>query len=78
MSNTFKLTNERDAKYYIGTNFRKYTNATITMSLPTIIDKILNSLGICNECKMYDTPANVILIRNEYGNGGKKNGNIVQ
>ena len=42
---------------------------TITMIQPEIIDTILNSLGICNESKMHDTPASVILEKDEYGNG---------
>ena len=39
------------------------------MSQSTIIDKILNSFGIFNESKIYDTPENVILIEDEDGNG---------
>ena len=42
------------------------------MSQPAIIYKILNSLGICNEYKMHDTPANVILTKDEDINGMKQ------
>ena len=45
---------------------------TITMSQPTIINKILNSLGIYNESKMHDTPENDILTKYEDGNGRKQ------
>ena len=37
-----------------------------------IIDKILNILGICDESKMNDTPANVILTKDEDVNGRKQ------
>ena len=59
-------------KSYLGMNISKDTNGTITMSQPAIIDKILNSLGICDESKMHDTPANVILTKDEDGNGRKQ------
>ena len=49
ISKTFKLTDEGGVKYYLGINFRKYQNGTITMSQPAIIDTILNSLGILYE-----------------------------
>ena len=38
------------------------------MSQHDTIEKILNSLGICDEPKMHDTPANFILTNNEDGN----------
>ena len=66
---TFNLTNEGGVKSYLGMNFRKYPNVTITMREPTIIDKILISLGISNESKMHDTPEDVILTKDEDGNG---------
>ena len=53
-------------------NFNKDPNGTITMSQPEIINKILNSLGICDEPKMHDTPANIILTKYEYGNERKQ------
>ena len=53
-------------------NVSKYPNGTITMSPPEIFYKILNSLGICGESKIHNTPANVILTKDEYGNGGKQ------
>ena len=65
ISNTFKLTDEGDIKYYLCMNVRKDPNGTITMSQPEIIDKILNSLDIWDESKMHDTTANVILARDE-------------
>ena len=40
------MNNWGGVKYYIGMNVIKYPNGFITMSQPTIIDKILNSLGI--------------------------------
>ena len=42
------------------------------MRQPAMIDKILNILGICDESKMHDTPANVILKKEEDGNGSKQ------
>ena len=42
------------------------------MIQPAVINKILNILGICNELKMHDAPANVILIEYEDGNRRKK------
>ena len=62
-------------KSYIGMNVSKDPNGTITMRQPVIIDKILNSLGICNESKMHDTPANIILKKYKDGNGSKKEWN---
>ena len=59
-------------------NIRKDPNRTIIMSQPAIIKNILNSLGICGESKMNDTPANVILKNISMETGGNKNGNIVQ
>ena len=56
VSNTFKLTYEVGVKSNIGVNSIKDPNGTITMIQPAIIYKILNSLGICDESKMYDTP----------------------
>ena len=50
-------------------NSRKDTNGTITMSQPAFIDKILNRLGILDEPKNYNTPENVILTKDEDGNG---------
>ena len=49
LSDTFKLTNEGGVKSYLGMNVSKDPNGTINMSQPKIIDKILNSLGICDE-----------------------------
>ena len=42
------------------------------MRQPTIMNKILNSLGICDESKIHDTPANNILTTDEDGNGRKQ------
>ena len=78
LSKTFNLNDEGDVKSYLGMNVRKDTNGTITMSQPAIIDKILNSLGICDEQKMHDTPENFILKNMKMEMGGRKNGNIVQ
>ena len=44
----------------------EHTNGTITMRQPEIIEKILNSLGICDELKMHDTPENIILTKDEF------------
>ena len=71
-SKTFKLTDEGGFKPYLGLIVRKYPNGTITMSQPEIIDKILNSLRICDESKIHDKPSNFILTRNEDGNGRKQ------
>ena len=54
---------------YLGMNVSKYPNGTITMSQPAIIDKIVNSFGICDESKIHDTPANFILEIDEDVNG---------
>ena len=35
------------------------------MSQPEIMDKILHSLGTCDESKIHDTPENVILTKDE-------------
>ena len=48
------------------------------MSQPTIIDKILNSLGICDESKIHDKPENVILKNMKMEMGESRNGTIVQ
>ena len=56
ISKTSKLTNEVDVKSYLGMNVIKDSNGTINMSQLAIINKILNSLGICNESKMNGTP----------------------
>ena len=56
-----------DSYLHLPSGFHVYV--TITMSQPTIIDKILNSLGICDESKIQDTPANFILTKYEDGNG---------
>ena len=69
---TFKLTDGEGFKCYIGMNARKDTNGTITMIQPAIIDKILNSLRICDKSKMHDTPKKFILTRDKYGNGRKQ------
>ena len=42
------------------------------MIQPEIIEKILNRLGIFDESKIHDTPANVILTKDKYGNGRKQ------
>ena len=65
LSKTFNLNYEGDVKSYLGMNVRKDTNGTITMSQPAIINKILNSLGICDKPKIHDIPANVILKKDE-------------
>ena len=72
LSKTFKLTNEGGFKSYLGKNVIKDPNGYITMSQPEIIDKIFNSLWICDESKMFDTPANVILKGELYGYGRKQ------
>ena len=58
---------DSDVHLNLTAGFHKYE--PITMSQPTIIDKILNSLGICDESKIQDTPANFILTKYEDGNG---------
>ena len=78
ISKTFKLTYEGWFKSYIAMNFSKYPNGNITVSQPTIIEKILNSLGICDESKIHDTPENVILKNMNMEIGGSNNGTIVQ
>ena len=72
LSKTFKLTDEGDVNSYLGMNVSKDPNGTITMSQPAIIDKILNTLKICEDSKMHDTPANIILTRDENGNKRKQ------
>ena len=42
------------------------------MSQHAIINKILNNLGIDDESKLYDTPKNGILTKNEDENGRKQ------
>ena len=71
ISKKFQVTYEGGVESYLGMNVRKHPNGTITMSQPTIINKILNSQGFCNESKMHDSPENVILTKDEYGNGRK-------
>ena len=66
------MTNEADVKSYPGINVRKDPNGNINISQHEIIDKILNSLGICYESKMHDTPANFILMENEDRNRRKQ------
>ena len=39
LSNTFKMTDERGVKSYLGMNVRKYSNGTITMSQSNVILK---------------------------------------
>ena len=51
---------------------RKDPNVTITMSQFEIIDQILNSLEICGESTIHDTPANFILTKDEDGNERNK------
>ena len=72
LSNTFNMIDEESVQSYIGMNVIKYQNGTITTIQPVMINTILNSLGICNESKMYDTPASFILTKYEYGNGKKQ------
>ena len=72
ISKTFNMNDEGVVRSYIGMNFIKDPNLTITMSQPAIIDKILNIFGIFNESKMHDTPENVILTIDKDGNGRKK------
>ena len=72
LSKSFYLINEGDVKSYLGMNVKKYPNGTITMIQPAIIDKILNSLGICDESKIHDTPENIILKKDEDGNRRKQ------
>ena len=76
-SKTFKLTNKGGVKCYLGMNFSKDPNGTITTNKPAIIDKILNSLGICDETKIHDTRANIILTQYEDGNGRNQEWNYV-
>ena len=59
-------------------NFSKYKNVIITMIEPANIDNILNILGICDESKMHDTPANVIMKKMKIETKKNKNGTIVQ
>ena len=56
LSKTINLTDEIDVQYYLGINVINNPNGTITTRQPAIIEKILNSLGICDESKMNDTP----------------------
>ena len=72
ISKTFKLTDEGCVSSYLGINVSKDPNGIITMSQPAIIDKILNSFGICDESNMHDTSANFILKKDENENGRKK------
>ena len=52
LSKIFKMTIAGYVKYDIGMNVSKYPNGTINMSHTSIIDKSLNSLGICDESKI--------------------------
>ena len=72
LSKTFKINDKGGVKSYLGMNVSKDPNRIITMSQPTIIDKILNILCICGESKIHDTQANAILTRYEYDNRSKK------
>ena len=66
------MTNDVDVDSYLGMNVRKFPNGSISMSQNAIIDKNLNSLGISDELKMHDTPANLILSKDEDGNGRRQ------
>ena len=46
-----------------------HVNGTITLSQLEIFNKILNSLGICDESKMHDIPVNAILTKDKDVNG---------
>ena len=72
LSKTFNLTYEGYVKFYLGMNVNKDPNVTITMSQFEIIDQILNSLEICGESTIHDTPANFILTKDEDGNERNK------
>ena len=72
LSKAFKMNYQGGVNYYLVMNVRKDTNGTITTSQPVIIDKILNSLGICYESKMHDKLENVILTKYEDVNGRKQ------
>ena len=72
LSNKFKLTYEGDVKSYLEKNVSKHPNGTITKIQPAIINKTLKILGICDESKMHDISAHVILKKDEDGNGRKK------
>ena len=78
LSKTFELTNEGGFGSYLSMNASKYPNGTLTMSQPAIIEKILKSLGICNESKMNDTQVNFIMTNMKMEMGGSKNGTIIQ
>ena len=49
LSKTFNITYEGGVEYYLGMNVSRDPDETITMSQPTIIYKILNSLGNCDK-----------------------------
>ena len=63
LSKTFKLNDEGGLNSNLGMNVRKDPNGTINMSQSENINKILNSLGTCDESKIHDPPENVILTR---------------
>jgi len=67
LQDDFKLTDEGDLETFLGVLFNKNGHNKLELTQPHLIQRIVDTLGIQDESKMHDTPANVTLNRDESG-----------
>ena len=75
---TFKLTDDEgsDINAFLGIKVEKGEDSSITMTQPALINRILNDLSLQDDnCKMHDTPANVVLTKSTSGEERNQNWN---
>ena len=63
IKDNFKLTDESDSESFLRIQFKKIDKLTLQLSQPDLIERINNTLGLREECKMHDIPSNVILTK---------------
>ena len=63
----FKLTDKGDLETFLGVLFKKKGYNKLELTQPYLIQQIIHALGIEEELKMRDTPANVTLNQDESG-----------
>ena len=67
LEDEFKLIDEGDLETFLDVLFKKQGYNKLELTQPHLIQRIIDALGIQDESKMHNTPANVTLNRDKSG-----------
>ena len=62
--NELKLTDEGDSSSFLGAQFKKFDIGALELTQPHLFQRIIEALGLLEECKKHDTPSDTTSSRN--------------